>query len=517
MATRVAIVGGGHNALVAAAYLAREGVEVTILERSDHVGGAAVSARPFPGVDARLSRFSYLVSLLPPALASDLGLDLDLRSRPTASYTPYSTAGSPGGLLVETRPGAATAASFRARTGSDAEYDAWREFYAGADDLAAALAPTLLEPLPTADRARALIGPQWWADLTQVPIGATLERRFTDDLVRGVVATDALIGTFASLHSTSLRQNRCWLYHVVGGEWRVPVGGMGAVTGELERVARAAGATIVTGASVRSVEADDGGARVVWDAGVLEVDWVLGGVAPYTLAGLLGDEPGPRPVGAQVKINLVLSRLPRLRSGIDPEVAFAGTLHLAESMTELESAHAAMAADARAAVGDDGTPCPGEIYCHTLTDPSILGAELAASGAHTLTYFGLHQLEEGLANEELRERAWRRFLGSITPHLAEPLEPLLLRDSAGRECVEIRGPGQIETELGMPGGNIFHGDLSWPWLEPGRAGEPGSPAHRWGVATDHERVLIGGSGAVRGGAVSGIGGHNAAHALLEML
>ncbi|TDE89955.1 NAD(P)/FAD-dependent oxidoreductase [Occultella glacieicola] len=517
MATRVAIVGGGHNALVAAAYLAREGHDVTVLERLDHVGGAAVSGRPFPGVDARLSRFSYLVSLLPPALATDLGLDLDLRSRPTASYTPYDGPDGAGGLLVETRPGPATAASFRARTGSDAEYDAWQEFYAGADDLAEALAPTLLEPLPTAEHARALIGPAWWADLTQAPIGSALERTFTDDLVRGVVGTDALIGTFASLHSPSLRQNRCWLYHVIGGEWRVPVGGMGAVTAELERVARAAGVRIVTGASVRSVEAGDGGARLISGAGVLEVDWVLGAVAPYTLAGLLGDDPGGRPQGAQVKINLVLSRLPRLRSGIDPRVAFAGTLHLAESMTELESAQAAMSADPRAAVEQDGTPCPGEIYCHTLTDPSILGTDLAASGAHTLTYFGLHQLEEGLADEALRERAWRRFLASIEPHLAEPLEPLLLRDATGAACVEVRSPGQIEEELGMPGGNIFHGDLSWPWLESGRPGVPGSPAHRWGVATEHPRVLIAGSGAVRGGAVSGIGGHNAAHALLEML
>ena len=84
----VVIVGGGHNALVAATYLARAGLDVVVLERLDHVGGAAVSVRPFDGFDARLSRYSYLVSLMPDALIDDLGLRLELRSRPTASYTP---------------------------------------------------------------------------------------------------------------------------------------------------------------------------------------------------------------------------------------------------------------------------------------------------------------------------------------------------------------------------------------------------------------------------------------------
>ena len=82
------VVGGGHNGLVAAALLARAGRSVLVLERLDHVGGAAVSERPFPGVDARLSRFSYLVSLLPRALARELGLGVELRRRRISSYTP---------------------------------------------------------------------------------------------------------------------------------------------------------------------------------------------------------------------------------------------------------------------------------------------------------------------------------------------------------------------------------------------------------------------------------------------
>ena len=82
------IVGGGHNGLVAAAYLARAGRSVLVLERRDHVGGAAVSERPWPGVDARLSRYAYLVSLLPQRIVDELGLQIRLGRRRISSYTP---------------------------------------------------------------------------------------------------------------------------------------------------------------------------------------------------------------------------------------------------------------------------------------------------------------------------------------------------------------------------------------------------------------------------------------------
>ena len=144
------VVGGGHNALVAAAYLGRAGLSVCVLERADHVGGAAVSDRVFPGVDARLSRYAYLVSLLPDRIAADLGLRVRLASRAVASFTPVRRGGRHAALLVERAPGPATAESFRSLTGSDAEYDAWRSFYADAGRLARAVAPTLLEPLPSA-------------------------------------------------------------------------------------------------------------------------------------------------------------------------------------------------------------------------------------------------------------------------------------------------------------------------------------------------------------------------------
>src|SRR6201993_2468968 len=104
----VVVVGGGHNGLTAAAYLARAGLSVAVLERLGHTGGAAVSAPAFPGFPTRVSRYSYLVSLLPESIVTDLGLELRLASRATASYTPVLRAGTASGLLVERPEGPAT-------------------------------------------------------------------------------------------------------------------------------------------------------------------------------------------------------------------------------------------------------------------------------------------------------------------------------------------------------------------------------------------------------------------------
>ncbi len=513
----VIIVGGGHNGLVAAAYLARAGVSTLLLERQDHTGGAAVSARAFPGLPARLSRYSYLVSLLPQQIIDDLGLDLELRSRSVASYTPVVREGRHTGLLVERKEGPATADSFRRLTGSDREYDAWRKFYGEIQEFAQAVAPTLMEPLRPGREIRELVDPATWDYLVEAPIGTVIEERFADDTVRGVVATDALIGTFADLGDPDLVQNRCFLYHLLGngnGEWRVPVGGMGAVTDSLAVAARNAGAHVLTGTGVSGIESDGETGTVTWHDGTTwhsaDCSYVLSNVAPWVLQVLLGEEPQDRPEGSQLKVNLLLESLPSFKSGESAKNGFAGTLHVAEDYSQLQKAYA------EAESGEVPTTMPGEFYCHSLTDPSILGP-LAVQGMHTLTYFGVHTPAR-LFDEDraaTRDVAVGRALDAINEHLEEPIESLLAVDRDGNPCLEAKAPQDIDEALAMPGGHIFHGDLSWPWA-PNRA-RLDTPAHRWGVATDLENVFLCGSGARRGGAVSGLGGHNAAQAVLESL
>jgi phytoene dehydrogenase-like protein len=511
----VVIAGGGHNGLTAATYLAQAGRSVLVLERQPRVGGAAVSARVFDGVDARLSRFSYLVSLLPASIVADLNLRVTLRHRRFASYTPAGDRG----LLVDHGDQAATAASFATLTGSDADWNAWQTFYARTAALARRVFPTLTEPLRTRAEFRALAGDDaTWEALIEQPLSAVIEREFGHDAVRGVVLTDALIGTFARAGEDSLKQNRCFLYHMIGngtGDWDVPVGGMGAVTAELARAAREAGAEIRTAAEVTGI--DPAGEVTVRDGDgeyTVGAGHILANLAPAALARLTGDRTvashatsnGSAPEGAQLKVNMVLRRLPRLRDpGVTPEAAFAGTFHVHEGYAALEEAYR------QAAAGQIPAAAPCEAYCHSLTDPSILGPGLAASGAHTLTVFGLHMPARLFRAdpEGARAAALSVTLAALDDVLAEPLAGCLLTDADGRPCVEARSPVDLEREIYLPGGHIWHQDLDWPFAD------DEADAGRWGVETGHPRLLLCGAGARRGGGVSGLGGHNAAMALLR--
>lgn len=505
----VVVVGGGHNGLVAAAYLAEAGKSVRVLERRPEVGGAAVSFRAFPGVDVRLSRYSYLVSLLPKQIIDDLALPVTLRRRRISSYTPLPRDGATTGLLVDNGDVERTRASFAAVTGSASDFDAWQRFYDMTAKLAQRVFPTMTQPLLSEAEMRAVVDDdRAWRMLFIEPLGAALESTFTDDTVRGVVLTDGLIGTFADAHDPLLRQNRCLLYHVIGngtGDWDVPVGGMGAVTAALATAAIDAGAELITEAEVFSVDPDGEVRYRHRDAEeVLHAGHVLANVAPSTLARLLGEPDDDAPEGAQLKVNMVLRRLPRIAdASVDPREAFSGTLHVNEDYRQLATAYA------EANRGEIPSVPPCEVYCHTLTDESIVGP--AAAGSHTLTLFGLHmpaRLFEA-DNDAARSTALKATLASLDKVLAEPIEDCLATDATGKPCIEAKTPLDLQGELGLPAGHIFHRDLSWPYaMDPGQAG-------RWGVETAHERILLCGAGAVRGGGVSGVAGHNAAMALLR--
>jgi phytoene dehydrogenase-like protein len=180
-----------------------------------------------------------------------------------------------------------------------------------------------------------------------------------------------------------------------------------------------------------------------------------------------------------------------------------------------------------AAAGRLPDPLPGEVYCHTLTDRSILSPQLAARGMHTLTLFGLHSparlfTGEPSASAAVRDEAVRRHLAGLDSYLEEPIADCLARDAEGRPCLEAVSPCDLEASLGLPGGHIFHADLSWPWADAGTGaspdetdGAPGAQPGAWGVETDVANLFVCGAGARRGGGVSGVGGHNAAMAVLD--
>jgi phytoene dehydrogenase-like protein len=388
--------------------------------------------------------------------------------------------------------------------------------------VARAVFPTLIEPLRSRAQMRRLLGDESaWEAIFERPIGEAVANAFPDDLVAGVALTDAVIGTFARADQADLLQNRCFLYHVIGGgtgDWRLPVGGMGAVTGALVQSALAAGAQLRTSSEVLSIEPGSDGAELrVSETGPdgearaehrLHAAKVLVNAAPRVLERLLGgaSSASESPEGAQVKVNMLLSRLPRLRDvQTPPELAFAGTFHVNESASQLQQAFD------QAAAGSMPSPVPCEAYCHSLTDSSILDPVLRAAGVQTMTVFALHLPARLFRTDHERARAaaLAGVVRSLESVLAEPLADCLLRAPDGEPCIEVRSPLDIERELRMPAGHIFHRDLSWPFAESEE--EVGS----WGVETAHAAILLCGAGARRGGGVSGIPGRNAAMAALR--
>jgi phytoene dehydrogenase-like protein len=516
----VVILGAGHNGLVAASYLTRAGLSVLLLEKNDYIGGATTSQKVFPDYDAQLSRYSYLVSLFPQKIIEDLGLNLELRRRETASYTPYSREGRYGGLLLSNVSEAQSRQSMIQLTGSEAEFDRLKQFYGLARIFAENVWDTMLKPLQSREDFRRRFaesdhGREAWRSLVEEPLGCALERYLQDDLVRGLAFTDAKIGIFTHAHDESLLQNRCFLYHLIGnktGEWKVPVGGMGNVARELELTARQHGAEVLTRVDLRKLDVSGKRRTVSFESEgrrqEVEARFLLVNFGANVLARVLGQpyEPDSTNEGSVFKINMLLERLPELKDSSNSGTnAFAGTFHIDEGYAAMEKSYR------QAAHGRLPDKVPSEIYCHTLTDDSILSPELRAKGFHTLTLFGIDTPWPLFAgnNEKMRKRAQAAFIAGLDHWLAEPLEDCLARARDGSPCIEARSPVDIEDALGLYHGNIFQNALTFPFAQ------SREEAGQWGVETEYEEVYFCGSSAQRGGAVSGIPGHNAAMKVLE--
>jgi phytoene dehydrogenase-like protein len=283
---------------------------------------------------------------------------------------------------------------------------------------------------------------------------------------------------------------------------------MGALVAELERIARSHSVEIMLNTPVTKISSTGDGVIISCENGnEFTCTDLLFAAAPQKLAALRGEVAPTSLQGSQFKINMLLTRLPQLKSGIDPAIAFAGTFHVNESYSQLnESYEVAMG-------GHMPARMPLEMYCHTLTDSSILSADLVEQGYHTLTIFGLHT-DASLFDhdpEGARRAATDNALASLNEYLAEPIESVIARNSDGSLALEAKSPLDLEAAIGLPRGNIFHRDLDFPFIEDGDA----TDRPQWGSETDDPHIFIAGAGARRGGGVSGIAGHNAAMAVLS--
>ena len=513
------ILGGGHNGLVAANYLAKAGKSVLVLEKNDYLGGATTSQRAFPDYDASLSRYSYLVSLFPNELFAELGMKINLLPRRIASYTPYFKNGIKG-LLISNADESVSRNSILDLGYGESEWKGYQHILDQQTVFAELVWDSFLRPLQAkADFEKKFkdAGQQaLWRAFVEEPIGHFIEKHVQSDVLRGVLMTDAKIGAYTSAFDESLLQNRTFLYHVVGnktGEWRVPEGGMGNVARQLAENAERNGASLYTNAMVQAIHAGSPYHQLAVEVGgeqyEIQTEYILSNASETVVQRLLGEDPTPATAqdeGTAFKINMLLARLPQLKdTSVRAEDAFAGTFHINQSHSQMEQTFA------EAAAGQIPTTAAGEIYCHTLTDTTILSPELRDKGYHTLTYFGLdfpHRLFTE-NNKEAKEEVVKRFLTGINDYLAEPIEDCFARDAQGKLCLEAKSAVDLEQELSMPLGNIFHNALSWFYAE------DDSAIGTWGVETPHERIYVCGSSARRGGAVSGIPGRNAARKILE--
>jgi phytoene dehydrogenase-like protein len=518
----VIVIGGGHNGLVTAAYLARAGEKVLVLEARDRVGGAAVTEEPWPGF--RVSTAAYVVSLFRPEIVRDLELGrhgYELLPRNPSSFTPF-----PDGRSLLMGPDAdlnhREVSKFSTR---DAErlpaYEAMLE------RIARAIEPTLLETPadPFSGRPRDLFrlartgwrfmrlgkdGPRALEILTGAA-RPVLDRWFESDQLKAALATDAIIGAMASPSTPGTAY--VLFHHVMGecngarGVWGYVKGGMGSLSEALASAARAAGAEIRTGTRVTKVQVRDGRAVgvVIGDGAELLARRVVSNAdATVTLLGLVGREHLPDEVAeavrtidyssASLKINLALSELPNFRAlpGV-PGPQHRGTIHICPSVDYIERAYD----DARA-----GRPSASPVLECTI--PSAVDATVAPPGRHVMQMFvqyAPYRLAEGTWDER------REAFADRCVELVEEVAPGFRRSILGREVLT---PVDLERRFGLTGGNIFQGAMSLSQLNFMRP-LPGWADYR----TPIRGLYMCGAATHPGGGVMGACGLNAAREIIR--
>jgi phytoene dehydrogenase-like protein len=516
------VVGGGHNGLTAAAYLAKAGQRVLVLERRDILGGACVTEEVWPG--KRVSRASYVVSMLQPKIVADLRLeDFGYRAVP---LDPAYAALTPDGPVVFYDDTRATQESIRTVAPRDAEN--YGPFEDRLFRVAEFLAPMMLREPPAlgskkpgdlmslareAGRAAGLSR----RDVHEVvrmftmSVADLLDEYFDHEAIKGSIASTGVVGVWAGPNTPGTAYNL--LHHALGelngvkGAWGHVIGGMGAISEAIAASARSAGAEIRTGAEVVSIDAE--GERVVGvtlaDGEVLRAPIVASGAHPKnTILDLAGPENFPAEVvedmrrfrtrGGSVKINMVLSEPPRYENVSDEmqETLRHTGVNLCPSIDYLERAW-------QDALG--GRPA-AEPYVEAEL-PSAIDASLTDDGTWVMTMFTQYGPPE--------EAGWadggrERYADACIEHLARyaPNVPEAIVER------EVLAPPDIERIFGLTGGSIFQGEQGMDQMAFMRP----SPLLA-GYATPLAGLYLCGAGTHPGGGVMGAPGHNAAKRILR--
>ena len=546
----VIVVGGGHNGLVAAAYLAKAGLRVCVCEAREVVGGAAVSEHPF-GPDYTVTSLSYVVSLLPPALVRDL--DLVRHGYHVYPQGPYFAPRADGRYLQLPPDPGRRRGQIAKFSGKDA--DAYPEWDAWMTGLGRILGP-LLDQIPPkvgsrrpADLVRQAallrrlraVNVRSAVDVTRVltaSIADLVENHFESDALRGVLSVSGVIGTWAGPRSAGTAY--VMLHHHVGdlgdgqlGAWGFPRGGMGGVTRALAAAARSFGAEIRTASRVARIDVRDGRATGVTleDGAELRAETVITTAHPQISflrlldrrdlpADFVADIEHWKTRSGTVKINLAVDRLPEFtaKPGFDPEV-HGGTIVLADSLDDIEGAF-------QDAVAGRAAALPFADICI----PSVFDDSLAPEGKHVVSLFSqwVPYQWSGVGPRQGAGRTPRSGVGprqgagmtqrgdprradldAYADRLVARLEAVAPGFTASILHRQVIGPYDMEHEYGLVGGNIFHGELT-----PGQMFHARPAAGFADLRTPVRGLYQAGSATHGGGGVTGIPGRNVVRQVL---
>ncbi len=522
------VIGGGHNGLVAAAYLARAGKKVVVLERRHILGGAAVTEEIFPGY--KFTEFSYVVSLLRPEIIRDLELPKHgLKILPLPStFTPMEN----GDYLASWDDHDLTRREIYRHSPKDAEaYDEYSRVMARA---AKAIKPiiNLIPPDPSSLSLRDLIGllkvGQYAASLSEKELymiaklatqssADLLEEWFETDALKGTKAASGIIGTFLGPRSPGTAY--VLLHHYMGEidgafrAWGFAKGGSGGVSGAIANAARSLGVEVRVNSSVKQVKVKGGrAAGVVLENGdEIDSKVVMSAADPkrtflqfveqkYLPDDFLTSIKNFRARGSSGKVNIALSELPRF-AALDEPALYRGAVSISPSIDYIERAY------------DDAKY--GQISRRPYLDmifPSMIDPDMAPPGRHVLSCFvqyAPYDVEGGWDDSATGsgQVAKRDQLGETVISTLEQYAPTI------RECIvgmQVISPKDIEVIAGITGGNIFHGELLLHQIFFLR------PVPQWAdFRTPLKGYYFGASGAHPGGGVMGAAGMLAAKEMLK--